>query len=264
MRCCGRLWLEGVSMDAKPGEMSAEPASSDKISTPHPPKASRFKRRFTLRPSWRRALAYTAIFAVIGIAATASWWYSCGFVGCPSSQQLLAWRPTEGGALLDRQGVLIAPLSSVKRVNVPLSRIPGHVQAAFVAVEDRRFYSHHGIDWRGLARAAVENVKALGVREGASTITMQLARNVFLSHRANERSIPRKLLEWRYAGLIEDALDKPAILERYLNAIYLGNGVYGVEGASRDLFGKSVKDVTLAEAALLAGLPKAPSSYTPR
>jgi hypothetical protein len=166
--------------------------------------------------------------------------------------------------LLDRQGALIAPLSSVKRVNVPLSRIPRHVQAAFVAVEDRRFYSHHGIDWHGLARAAVENAKALGVREGASTITMQLARNVFLSHRANERSIPRKLLEWRYATLIEDALDKPTILERYLNAIYLGNGVYGVEGASRDLFGKSVKDITLAEAALLAGLPKAPSSNTPR
>jgi 1A family penicillin-binding protein len=253
-------------MDAKPDGAAAESSSPDKISTPSTAKASRrFKwPRFKFTPGVRRFLKYTAVVAVIFAATTGSWWYSCGFVGCPSSQQLVAWKPTEGGALLDRQGQLIAPLSSVKRVNVPLSRIPKHVQAAFVAVEDRRFYSHNGIDFRGLGRAFVENVKALGVREGASTITMQLARNVFLSHRANERSIPRKLLEWRYAGLIEDALDKPAILERYLNAIYLGNGVYGVEGASRDLFGKSVKDVTLAEAALLAGLPKAPSSYTPR
>jgi penicillin-binding protein 1A len=198
------------------------------------------------------------------VISSSSWWFSCGFHGCPSVEQLRAWKPTEGGALLDRNGALIAPLSQVKRVNVPLSRISPRVQAAFVAVEDRRFYTHSGIDWRGVARAMVENVKALGVREGASTITMQLARNVFLSHRASERSIPRKLLEWRYAGLIEKALDKKTILERYLNAIYLGNGVYGVEGASQDLFGKSVRDVTLAEAALLAGLPKAPSSYTPR
>ncbi len=204
------------------------------------------------------------IAGATGTVIVSSWWFSCGFDGCPSATQLQAWRPTEGGALLDRNGALIAPLRPVKRVNVPISRIPRHVQAAFVAVEDRRFYTHHGIDWHGVARAAVENVKAGGVREGASTITMQLARNVFLSHRANERSFTRKLLEWRYAMLLEKALDKPTILERYLNAIYLGNGVYGVEGASQDLFGKSVREVNLAEAALLAGLPKAPSNYTPR
>ncbi len=220
---------------------------------------SRSRRRIPRRVWW-----YTAAAAVIGCAFTASWWFSCGYRGCPSTAQLRAWRPTEGGELVDQSGALIAPLAPVKRVNVPIARVPQHVQAAFVAVEDRRFYDHHGVDLHGLARAAFENLKALGVREGASTITMQLARNVFLSHRASERSIPRKLLEWRYAMLIEGALDKPAILERYLNAIYLGNGVYGVEGASRDLFGKSVRDLTLAEAALLAGLPKAPSAYTPR
>ncbi len=251
----------GAAMTAKGSDVSADKASAGEISTALPLSSSRWR---PLRPGVRRALWYTAVVAAIGIASSVSWWYSCGFRGCPTSQQLIAWQPTEGGALLDSHGALIAPLSSVKRVNVPLSRVPRHVQAAFVAVEDRRFYTHHGIDWRGLARAFVANVKALGVREGASTITMQLARNVFLSHRANERSIPRKLLEWRYALLIEDALDKPAILERYLNAIYLGSGVYGVEGASHDLFGKSVRDLTLAEAALLAGLPKAPSSYTPR
>src|SRR6185503_6235848 len=94
--------------------------------------------------------------------------------------------------------------------------------------------------------------------------SMQLARNVFLADRANERTWGRKFLEWRYATLLERALTKDEILERYLNAIYLGNGVYGVEGASRDLFGKSVGELSLAEAAMLAGLPKAPSVYSPR
>ena len=206
----------------------------------------------------------TLAVASATIAISGSWWYSCGFDGCPTVTQLRAWQPTEGGMLLDRSGAIIAPLSPVKRVNVPIARVPEQLQAAFIAVEDRRFRAHHGIDWYGVARAAVSNVRAGGVREGASTISMQLARNVFLSHRAAERSFTRKLLEIRYATLLESALTKDEILERYLNAIYLGNGVYGVEGASRDLFGKSVKSVTLAEGALLAGLPKAPSGYSPR
>jgi 1A family penicillin-binding protein len=252
-------------MDAEPNNLDARPQSLAPSAVDEvgaiPVERVRFAR---LRRVPRRAWLFLAACAFLGSATSGSWWYTCGFRGCPTSAQLKAWRPTEGGALLDRDGRLIAPLAPVNRVNVSIGRIPKIVQASFVAVEDRRFYSHHGVDWHGVARAFVENVRALGVREGASTITMQLARNVFLSHRANERSLPRKLLEWRYAGLLEAALDKPAILERYLNAIYLGNGVYGVEGASRDLFGKSVKDVTLAEAALLAGLPKAPSSYTPR
>lgn len=244
-------------MDAKANEAASDSKRPD---TKLPDITSPTPRRFR----WRRIALYTGgLVAAFGVIAS-SWWYSCGYHGCPSVDELRAWRPTEGGALLDTRGALIAPLAPVKRVNVPLARIPKHVQASFIAVEDRRFYSHHGIDWRGFARALVENVKALGVREGGSTITMQLARNVFLSHRVNDRSVTRKLLEWRYAKLIEAALDKPDILERYLNVVYLGNGVYGVEGASRDLFGKSIRDVTLAEGALLAGLPKAPSSYNPR
>jgi len=255
-------------MDAKHNEGPAvtddgetfTPAASSSASPSAPPATKpRLWKRVPRRVWW-----YTAGLAMVSAVTSASWWYSCGFRGCPSAAQLQAWHPTEGGALLDHRGDLIAPLSPVKRDNVPLSQVPAHVQAAFIAVEDRRFHTHGGIDWHGVARAAFANVRALGVREGASTITMQLARNVFLSHRATERSIPRKLLEWRYAILIERALTKPEILERYLNAIYLGNGVYGVEGASRDLFGKGVRDVSLAEAALLAGLPKAPSAYTPR
>ena len=166
--------------------------------------------------------------------------------------------------MLDANGQLLGPLVPVKRVNVPLSKVPLVVQRAFISVEDRRFRTHHGVDWRGVARATLVNIRAFGVREGASTISMQLAKNVFLADRASERTFGRKFLEWRYAGLLERALTKDEILERYLNAIYLGNGVFGVEGASRDLFGKSVSSVTLAEAAMLAGLPKAPSSYSPR
>jgi len=216
------------------------------------------------RVSRTKRVVATIVVASSTLAVSGSWWYSCGYDGCPTVAQLRAWQPTEGGMLLDRTGAIIAPLSPVKRVNVPITRVPAQLQAAFIAVEDRRFRQHHGIDWYGVARAAVSNIRAGGVREGASTISMQLARNVFLSHRASERSFGRKLLEIRYATLLESALTKNEILERYLNAIYLGNGVYGVEGASRDLFGKSVKSVTLAEGALLAGLPKAPSGYSPR
>lgn len=217
-----------------------------------------------LRLNTGRLLLYTAALAVAGALTGTSWWWSCGWEGCPTPTQLRTWRPTEGGALLARDSAFVSALSPVKRVNVPLSRVPRHLTAAFIAVEDRRFREHHGVDWYGVARAMVSNVRAGGVREGASTITMQLARNVFLGNRAAERSWGRKLLETRYAGLLEAALSKDEILERYLNAIYLGNGVYGVEAASQDLFGKTVSNVSLAEAAMLAGLPKAPSSYSPR
>ena len=253
-------------MSEQPNGSVADPAPAD-VSPPVSCDTAARRSRWRL-PRWRvrsgRVLLYTAALAVAGGLTTTSWWWSCGWQGCPSTAQLRAWRPTEGGALLARDSALVSALSPVRRVNVPLSRVPRHLTAAFIAVEDRRFRQHHGVDWYGVGRAMVSNVRAGGVREGASTITMQLARNVFLGNRAAERSWARKFLETRYAGLLENALDKDEILERYLNAIYLGNGVYGVEAASRDLFGKSVADVTLAEAAMLAGLPKAPSSYSPR
>lgn len=212
----------------------------------------------------RRVAFGATVAGVVWTMVMGTWWWSCGWQGCPTPTQLRAWRPTEGGALLARDSSVVSALSAVRRVNVPLTRVPAHVQAAFIAVEDRRFHTHAGVDWRGVMRASVSNLRAGSVREGASTITMQLARNVFLGNRATERSWGRKLLEWRYARLLEASLSKEQILERYLNAIYLGNGVYGVEAASRDLFGKGIGDVSLAEAAMLAGLPKAPSSYSPR
>jgi 1A family penicillin-binding protein len=201
---------------------------------------------------------------VVGIVTLNIWLFSCGFQGCPNRSQIRAYRPSEGGQILDVNGKVIGSLAIVRRINVPLAKIPQHVRQAFVATEDRRFLSHDGIDWRGFARSIVRNVSSMGVREGFSTITMQVARNSFLVRRYQGRSFRRKLIELRLARLLESELDKKTILEHYLNVIYLGNGVYGVEAASRDLFGKSVSNVTLAEGALLAAVTKAPTSYAPR
>jgi penicillin-binding protein 1A len=210
------------------------------------------------------AVAATALLALSLIGLNV-WLATCGWRGCPSAAEIRGYEPSEGGRILDRNGKLIGRLAQVKRVNVPLSGVPRHVRAAFIATEDRRFYEHHGLDGRGVARAIVRNVTSLGVREGFSTITMQVARNTFINGRyRGERSLGRKLLELRLARLLERHLTKDEILELYLNAIYLGNGTFGVEAASRDLFGKRVRSVTLAEGALLAALPKGPSAYTPR
>ena len=216
-----------------------------------------------LRRHWRASLGVTML--VVGAAVFDAWVYSCGFDGCPTPAAIKAFQSPEGGRVLDRNGRLIGRLTLVKRVNVPLARVPEHVQQAFIATEDRRFAAHDGIDWRGFARAVWRNVSTLDVREGFSTITMQVARNTFMAEReALQRSLGRKLIELRLARLLERHLTKDEILARYLNAIYLGNGVYGVEGASRDLFGKHIDEVTIAEGAMLAALPKGPSLYTPR
>ncbi len=210
-----------------------------------------------------RFLFGVLVVAIVTMLSLDTWLATCGFQGCPDREAIRSFQPPQGSVVLDYRDRDMGRLTSVRRVNVPLERIPEHVRNAFIAVEDRRFYDHHGIDWRGVARAVVRNVMALGIREGFSTITMQVARNTFVDADGG-RSYARKLLELRYARLLEDALTKNEILELYLNAIYLGNGIYGVEGAARDLFGKSVSDLTVSEGALLAALPKAPSTYTPR
>lgn len=218
-------------------------------------------RAWVRREWWKLSLLG---LAVAGVLVLNVWLLTCGYQGCPSRAEVRAYRPSEGGQVLDRNGRLIGHLAIVRRINVPLEKVPKHVRQAFVATEDRRFFVHDGIDWRGFARAAVRNVSIMGVREGFSTITMQVARNSFLVRRYNGRSLRRKLIELRLTRILERELDKNTILEHYLNVIYLGNGVYGVEAASRDLFGKSIGDVTLSEGAMLAALPKGPSLYTPR
>jgi 1A family penicillin-binding protein len=215
-----------------------------------------------LRERWASLLALGV--AIASVVAFDAWLATCGFRGCPTAAEIRAYRPAEGGRILDRAGRLVGRLAVVRRVNVPLARVPVHVRQAFIATEDRRFLTHNGLDWRGFARATLRNVAAGGVREGFSTITMQVARNTFVADLFSARSVRRKLMELRVARLLEWNLTKAQILELYLNVIYLGNGVYGVEAASRDLFGRSVEHVTLDEAAMLAALPKGPSAYTPR
>ena len=198
------------------------------------------------------------------VVAAGSWTLTCGFAGCPSIADIQAFRPSEGGRVLDRAGVTIGRIDYVRRVNVPLARVPRALRAAFIATEDRRFYYHHGVDWRSAARALVRNISRADVSEGFSTITMQVVRNAFVPKLAQERSLRRKLIEIYLARRLEHSLGKQRILELYLNVIYLGNGAYGVEAASRDLFGKSVERLSVAEAATLAALARGPSYYAPR
>jgi 1A family penicillin-binding protein len=215
-------------------------------------------------PRWRRPALLVLGVLVQMLLWTVSWVATCGFNGCPSAAQIQAFRPSEGSQVLDRSGRRIGRLSHVRRVNISLDQVPKPLRAAFIATEDRRFYYHSGVDWRSAARAVVRNVSDVSFREGFSTITMQVVRNAFLPHLAGERSLRRKLIELELARRLESTLTKQQILEMYLNVIYLGNGTYGVEAASRDLFGKSVRRLSLAEAATLAGLAKGPSVYAPR
>jgi len=210
------------------------------------------------------AIKMSLAISILGVVALDAWLATCGFHGCPTPRQIQAYRPDEGGRIYDRNGQLMGRLAIVRRMNVPVTDVPVHVRQAFIATEDRRFYQHDGIDWRGFVRSVVANIKAGGVRQGFSTITMQAARNSFVVRKYPNRSLRQKLVELRVARLMEGSLTKDQILELYMNVIYLGNGVYGVEAASRDLFGKRVTRVSIAEGAMLAALPKAPSYYTPR
>ncbi len=162
--------------------------------------------------------------------------------------------------VLDRHGAEIAVVGGRHGRVARVSELPPHLIAAFLAVEDRRFRSHFGLDPVGLVRAAWVNLKAGRVVQGGSTITQQLAKTLFLSP---ERSLKRKIQEAALSLWLESKYTKDQILSIYLNRIYFGAGAYGIEAAARAYFGKSARDVTLYEAALLAGLPKAPSRYAP-
>jgi penicillin-binding protein 1A len=161
---------------------------------------------------------------------------------------------------LDRYGNEVGNRGIKHNDSVPLEDMPDHLVKATLATEDRRFYEHFGIDFYGTVRALMTNAKAGGVVQGGSTITQQLAKNLFLS---NERTIERKINEAFLAVWLETRLSKNEILKLYLDRAYLGGGAFGVDAAALYYFGKSVRDVTLAEAAMLAGLFKAPSKFSP-
>ena len=161
---------------------------------------------------------------------------------------------------LDRNGTEIGQRGILHNDAVPLEEIPDYLIKATLATEDRRFFEHFGVDFIGTARALVENARANEVVQGGSTITQQLAKNIFLSP---ERSLQRKIKEVFLAFLLEARFTKRQILKLYLDRAYLGGGAYGVEAASQFYFGKSVRAINLAEAAVLAGLFKAPSKFAP-
>lgn len=170
--------------------------------------------------------------------------------------------PSASSRIFDRHGELITTVHAEEnRLPVPLSRVPKDLQNAFIAAEDVRFYEHHGIDPRGILRALYRNVvSGNATAQGGSTITQQLARNAFLTQ---EQTIRRKLLEAVLAIEIERSYTKDEILEMYMNQIYFGQGCYGIQTAANVYFDKDVEDLTLAQCALLAGLPNSPNYYSP-
>lgn len=178
----------------------------------------------------------------------------------PDITALKDFRPSTVTQVFARDGRLIGEFFAEKRLEVPYSRIPPQLIAAFLAAEDARFFEHPGVDFIGIVRAFIENLRAGEIVQGGSTITQQIVKTILLS---SEKSLARKIREAILAYRIENYLTKEQILHLYLNHIYLGNGAYGVEAAALEYFGKHVEDLSLAEAALLAGLPKAPSRYAP-
>jgi penicillin-binding protein 1A len=168
--------------------------------------------------------------------------------------------PNRAIILLDSQGQPFARRGAYKEAPVVIDALPKHVPAAFLAIEDRRFYHHLGVDFRGMARAARANAKAGRTVEGGSTITQQLAKNAFLKP---ERSLRRKAQEAVIAVYLELRLSKDEILARYLSSIYFGDGVYGLGAAARHYFGKPPEALSIGEAAMLAGMAKAPVDLDP-
>jgi len=178
----------------------------------------------------------------------------------PSLEALTDYQPKIPLRVYSAEGKLIAEFGEERRAVVRIEDVPLPMTHAILAAEDERFYHHSGVDYMGVARAALSNFISGGVRQGASTITMQVARNFFLS---KERTLTRKFNEVLLAFKIESNLSKDKILELYINQIYLGQRAYGFAAASQTYFGKPLAELNLAESAMLAGLPKAPSRYNP-
>ena len=181
----------------------------------------------------------------------------------PDYKFLKSYKPPVSSKVYSRNGELVADFSKEKRVFVPYNAIPKNVINSFLSAEDKNFFSHPGVDAKGVLRAVINNISNIMASkrlEGASTITQQVAKNFLLT---NEVSLNRKIKEAILAFRIERALSKERILELYLNQIYLGSGAYGVAAASLEYFDKSIRELNYSEAALLAALPKAPSKYNP-
>jgi penicillin-binding protein 1A len=207
----------------------------------------------------RRALIAAGVaFAMLTIVGLAhAWrWYFGDLPKIPPTAELATLGRAPGMTFLDRYGRVIATRGAKYGRSVRLSELPPYVPAAFLAAEDKRFRSHGAVDFKGVVRASATNLHAGRTVQGGSTLTQQLARNLFLGQ---ERTFKRKLQEAVLSYELEQRLGKDRILELYLNRVYLGENAFGIDAAAHAYFGKSARELSLAEAAVLAGLPKAPS-----
>ncbi|MGB5183237.1 MAG: PBP1A family penicillin-binding protein, partial [Xanthobacteraceae bacterium] len=223
---------------------------------PSPRKRKRAgRRRVVLRRTlyWGAVFALWALIAAIGLLVFI-------FIHLPPIQSLEIPKRPPSVLILGDNGATLATRGDMGGAAVPIGELPDYVPNAFIAIEDRRFYTHHGVDPFGIARALVTDVLHRGTAQGGSTITQQLAKNLFLTQ---ERTVTRKLQEIVLALWLEHKYSKRQILELYLNRVYFGAGAYGIEGAGQRYFGKSARQLTLAEAAMLAGLVQAPSRLAP-
>jgi penicillin-binding protein 1A len=208
---------------------------------------------------WQIALISVAVLALLGVLAVVGllWHYAQDL---PDLDQLQNYQPSLVTQVYSNDKHLIGQFFIERRILTPLPQIPEHFRRAVIAVEDVRFFEHPGLDYIGILRAAWTNLRRGGKVEGASTITQQLARSLFLS---SERTFDRKVRELVLAYKMELASTKEQILETYLNQIYFGQGAYGVASAAQSYFGKDLSGLTVAEAAFLAGLPKSPNHFSP-
>jgi penicillin-binding protein 1A len=214
------------------------------------------------RPWWLTTLLWASGLAIAGalsLAMAIGLALAVAFPNLPDISDLSDYRPKLPLRVFSEEGDLIGEFGEERRNLTPIKEIPKVMSNAVLAIEDARFYQHGGVDYIGIVRAGLANVGRVK-SQGASTITMQVARNVYLS---SEKTFTRKIYEILLTFKLEHMLTKDQILEIYMNQIFLGNRAYGFAAASETYFGKPLKDVTIAEAAMLAGLPKAPSAYNP-
>lgn len=218
------------------------------------PRRRRWLRGFLL------AVGVLTLLVAAAIGTAAVWAFAILPRSLPPVTALETLQPLMGSKIYDDNDELITELHVERRIFVPLAQIPQSLRDAILATEDRRFYSHWGLDPIGIARAIVQNYRRGRIVEGGSTITQQLTKVLFLTP---DKSLERKLKEAVLALELERRYSKDRILEMYLNQVYFGHGAYGVEAAARTYFGKSVSELTVRESALLAGLVRAPSNYSP-
>ena len=257
-----------AAAEVKPKKSAKRRADDDENEAPSPPPERKSRvsksgakrranspRRFRLRRLvyWGAVLSLWLAIAIFGLVI----WVGAHL---PAIQSLEIPKRPPTIQIVGLDGSVLATRGEMAGSNIALKDLPPYLPKAFIAIEDRRFYSHYGVDPVGIARAAVANLLHRGVSQGGSTLTQQLAKNLFLTQ---ERTFKRKLQEVELALWLERKHPKNEILELYLNRVYFGSGAYGVEAAAQKYFGKSAKQVTLAEAAMLAGLVKSPSRLAP-